>query len=1025
MQMAIQQLSFSRLVVVMHVLLALLGLALAGYVYVSLEMADIQRTKVHVITLMKDEQRHSEALVRLARYYVRTLDAGDRQHYETHAMQHVGLSSAWATLIAQGDLMPGERDQLNVVHVTLQQLRAIEMQAINLARTNERDGTPLSPAITLVNGGTYQHMQQRFEQALDMFSTTLQKRWQARLSQLALCQIWAQSLLMGLFVLLACVSLQLPRRLKQLLGASPETVQADARRLYHGTALSSVGFCSGARASVLGWLTEIQKQITSIRARESAAQISSQRQAQLYLALRQCNQAIVRCHNRQSLFEQICRIIVVFGHAKMAWIGELDPRNQDILVVATYGEGNDYLSRANISANMDVPTGRGPCGLAIATDSPCWVDDFQNDPRTVLWHHFGAQYGWAALASLPLHSAGSVVGCFAIYSDQKGAFDAELQSLLLEMVADIDFALDRFALEQERAQYRENLRLSEEHARLVLENALDAVINIDAYGVITEWSGSAHRIFGYTRDDVLGRNLGEVIIPPMHREAHAKGMQRLLHSGEPQLIGKLIEITALRRDGTEFPVELTIASIAREGEHYFSAFLRDISRRKASEARITYLANFDALTGLPNRNHFNERVRKQIALSQQARTAFALMFLDLDHFKDVNDSLGHSVGDNLLIELARRFQTLLRREDVICRLGGDEFVFLIHEADHQMAKDMVERLLRVIDAPIQIEQYQLSVSASIGITLYPDDGEDIESLQRNADVAMYRTKKESRNGYRFFSSSMQIQSARNLQLVNALRQAIALDQLAVFYQPQIDLHSQEVIGVEALLRWTHPELGAISPAEFIPLAESSGLIMSIGGWVLEQAVQQVQRWHEEGFAHLRVAVNLSSIQFRNPELPVLVGKVLESHALSADYLELELTEGVALEDPQGAMTMMDALDSLGVRLSIDDFGTGYSSLSYLKKFKVYKLKIDQSFVRDISTDEEDKAIVIAIIHLARTLGLKTIAEGVETPAQQAFLQAHGCDEMQGYLLSRPLSSTDATLFFRSRYNQPLSLKTQQ
>lgn len=1017
MQIAIQQLSFSRLVVVMQVLLALLALTLAGYVYVSIDMADIQRTKVHVISLVKSEHSHSEALVRLARYYVRTLDAGERQQYEARATQHVGLSSAWAPLIAQGSLMPGERDRLDVVNMTLQQLRAIEMQAIKLARANESEGTPLKSSIALVNGAAYQQMQQRVEQALDLFSTTLQKRLQDRLSQLALRQLWVQALLLVLFVLLAYVSLQMPRRLKQLLGAAPETVHADVNRMYDGTPLAALEVSAGARSSVLGWLAEIQKQIASIRARESAAGLSSQRQAQLYLALRQCNQAIVRCQNRQSLFEQICRIIVVFGHAKMAWIGELDSRNKDILVVATYGEGNDYLSRANISANMDVSSGRGPCGLAIATDSPCWVDDFQKDPRTVLWHEIGAQYGWAALASLPLHCAGSVVGCFAIYSDQKGAFDSELQSLLLEMVADIDFALERFALEQERAQYRENLRLSEEHARLVLENALDAVINIDAYGVITEWSGSAQRIFGYARDEVLGRNLGEVIIPPVHREAHAKGMQRLLHTGETKMTGKLIEITALRRDGTEFPVELTIAIIARDGERYFSAFLRDISRRKASEARITYLANFDALTGLPNRNHFNECVRKQIAVSQQAGTAFALMFLDLDHFKDVNDSLGHSVGDSLLIELAQRFQTLLRREDVICRLGGDEFVFLIHEADHQVAKDMVERLLRVIDVPIQIEQYQLSVSASIGITLYPDDGEDIESLQRNADVAMYRTKKESRNGYRFFSSSMQIQSARNLQLVNALRQAIALEQLAVFYQPQVDLHTQAVIGVEALLRWTHPELGEISPAEFIPLAESSGLIMSIGGWVLEQAVQQVQRWHEEGFAHMRVAVNLSSIQFRNPELPVLVGKVLENHALSADYLELELTEGVALEDPLGAMTMMDALDSLGVRLSIDDFGTGYSSLSYLKKFKVYKLKIDQSFVRDISTDEEDKAIVIAIIHLARTLGLKTIAEGVETPAQQAFLQAHGCDEMQGYLLSRPLSSTDATLFLRARYSQ--------
>ncbi|MDP8567401.1 bifunctional diguanylate cyclase/phosphodiesterase [Methylophilus aquaticus] len=1013
--MAIQEVSFSRLVVVMQVLLALVGMAVGGYVYVTLQMADIQRIKVHVVTVVSDEHRRSEELARLARYYVRTVDAQVRQHYEAVAMLYDGLSPAWQQLATQGDFTLSERDQLTVMHMHLQQLRAIELQAVRLARVNEPKGPPLNASIALLSGTTYQHVQQDVFQALDAFSTRLQTRLQAALSKLAFRLVWLQWLLMVLFLLLGYMCLHTVRRLKQILGADVDKVHAEATRLYHGTLQEAIVVPSGLGGSVLGRLAEIQKQLGSARTREHAARKNSQRQAQLYLALRQCNQAIVRCQSRQALFEQICRIIVVFGHAKMVWIGELDADNETILAVATYGEGTDYLNRVTISANMDIASGRGPCGLSIATDNPCWVDDFLNDSRTVMWHQHAAQFGWAACASLPLHCAGKVVGCLSLYADQPGAFDSEVQNLLLEMAADIDFALDRFAIESERAQYRESLRLNEEHARQVLENALDAVINIDAYGVITEWSGSALRIFGYTRDEVLGRNLAEVIVPPVHREAHATGMQRLLQSGEPHLIGKLIEITALRRDGAEFPVELTIASIARDGEHYFSAFVRDISRRKASEARITYLANYDALTGLPNRNHLNECVRKEIQRAQQFQTQFALMFLDLDHFKDVNDSLGHSFGDSLLIELAQRFQALLRHDDVICRLGGDEFVFLIHGADHQAAKEMVERLLCVIDEPIQIEQYQLSVSASIGITLYPDDGEDIESLQRNADVAMYRTKKESRNGYRFFSSTMQIQSARNLQLVNALRQAITLEQLAVFYQPQIDLQTQEVIGVEALLRWTHPELGPISPAEFIPLAESSGLIMSIGGWVLEQAVQQIQCWHAEGFENMRVAVNLSSIQFRNPELPVLVAKVLEKHALSPAFLELELTEGVALEDPVGAMTMMDALDQLGVRLSIDDFGTGYSSLSYLKKFKVYKLKIDQSFVRDISTDEEDKAIVIAIIHLARSLGLKTIAEGVETPSQQDFLQSHGCDEMQGYLLSRPLSSVDATVFLRSRY----------
>lgn len=1015
--MAIREWSFSRWMVAIQVLFALMGATLAGYAYVNLRMTEVQHTKINSISLVGDERHRSEELVRLARYYVRTVDARVRQHYEELARMHEGLSPTWAQLAADGGLAPSERDQLTVVKIYLQQLRTIESQAMTQSRLNEPNGPPLQFPITILSGASYQHVQQNVLQALEQFSQTVQKRLQSELSQLALWQMWLQALLTALFVLLGYAFLHAPQRLRQILGDEVEVIHEYVTCLYHGTLQQQLAVPPGMGDSVLARLAEIQKQLGSLRAAEAAARKHSQRQAQMYLALRQCNQAIVRGQNRQAVFEQVCRIIVVFGHAKMAWVGELDPSSLAVYPVTSYGEGTDYLNHVNISANPDSPGGRGPCGLSIATDSPCWIDDFQGDARTAVWHHQASQFGWAASASLPLHSAGKVVGCLTLYADHTHAFDSEIQILLTEMVADIDFALSRFDLEQEHAQTRENLYLSEERARLVLENALDAVINIDAQGKIIEWSGSAQRIFGYTRDEVKGRNLGEVIVPPAHREAHAKGMQRLLANGEPHLIGKLVEITALRQDGTEFPVELTNASIAQGETHYFSAFLRDITRRKASEARITYLANYDSLTGLPNRNHLNDCVRKEIARAQQNKTQFALMFLDLDHFKDVNDSLGHSFGDRLLIELARRFQALLRSEDMICRLGGDEFVFLIPETDRDMAKEMVERLLHIIEEPIQIEQYQLTVSASIGITLYPDDGTDIESLQSNADVAMYRTKQESRNGYRFFSSSMQIQSARNLQLVNALRQAIALEQLAVFYQPQIDLQTQEVIGAEALLRWTHPELGSIPPAEFIPLAESSGLIMTIGGWVLEQAVQQIQHWHAEGFTHMRVAVNLSSIQFRNPELPALVRQVLEKHALAPDYLELELTEGAALEDPQGAMVMMDALDRLGVRLSIDDFGTGYSSLSYLKKFKAYKLKIDQSFVRDISTDEEDKAIVIAIIHLARTLGLKTIAEGVETPAQQAFLQAQGCDEMQGYLFSRPLSSADATVFFRGRYGK--------
>lgn len=761
-----------------------------------------------------------------------------------------------------------------------------------------------------------------------------------------------------------------------------------------------------------GW-QQLRTQLAQLDAEGAAAKQHHQQLKQLYLALSQCNQAIVQSQDKHSLFEQVCRIIVNLGHANMAWVGELGQDRKHITLVSAFGSGISYLEEVLISADQSEASGRGPCGLSIISDHPYWVHDFQTNPVSALWHEKAKQFAWKSAAFLPLHADGKVVGCLSLYAEHAHAFDADVQRLLQGMVANIDFAIDRFEAQAQRSLFESHLLDSEQRAQLVLENALDAIVNIDTQGLIVEWNRAAAQMFGYQRQEVIGLNLGEVIVPPAYREAHHQGMLRLQASGKSTLLGKLIEISALRRDGSEFPIELTIVEIERHADRYYSAFIRDITTRREAEERIRFLANYDALTGLPNRNLLNERVMVEIEKAWDQDGQFALMFLDLDHFKDVNDSLGHRYGDNLLIALTRRFQSLVRPQDTICRLGGDEFVFLLAEADHAIAKEIVERLLTAVEQPFVIDQYELTITASVGVAIYPDDGLDMESLQRNADVAMYRTKKESRNSYRFFSSHMQVQTARNLQLVNALRQAIALGQLAVYYQPQVALDSGRLIGVEALLRWKHPQLGFISPAEFIPLAESSGLIISIGSWVLEQATQQIHAWQLAGIKDISVSVNLSSIQFRDPKLPALVKSVLERYQVSPQCLELELTEGVALENPEGAVAMMDALSGLGVRLSIDDFGTGYSSLSYLKKFKVYKLKVDQSFVRDITTDDEDKAIVIAIIQLARSLGMKTIAEGVETPEQKAFLQAQGCDEMQGYLLSKPMSSDEATTFLLS------------
>lgn len=380
----------------------------------------------------------------------------------------------------------------------------------------------------------------------------------------------------------------------------------------------------------------------------------------------------------------------------------------------------------------------------------------------------------------------------------------------------------------------------------------------------------------------------------------------------------------------------------------------------------------------------------------------AVMFLDLDHFKNINDTLGHDVGDRLLVEVAKRLSGCLRAVDTVSRPGGDEFVFILPNTDDEGAAHAAGRLIEAVSMPCVIDRHELTITPSIGIAIFPDDGRDLDTLSRNADTAMYRAKREGRNTFRFFTHEMQLHSARTLALANALHHALEREQLYLEYQPQVSLQDGRVVGAEALLRWSHPELGLISPAEFIHIAEGNGLILPIGEWVLRSALQQARRWADEGLPPLMLAVNLSAVQFRHPDLPGRVEALLAQTGVAPRLLELELTEAVAMEDPEMAIRVMNELDRHGVRIAIDDFGTGYSSLSYLKRFRAHKLKIDQSFVRDIIDDPDDKAIVTAIINLAFSLEMLTIAEGVESAGQLDFLKLHGCDEVQGYHFSRPL-----------------------
>ncbi len=727
------------------------------------------------------------------------------------------------------------------------------------------------------------------------------------------------------------------------------------------------------------------------------------RLTQLYAALSQCNQAIVHCSSETELLPQVCRDAVVFGGMKMAWIGMLDEARKLIKPVASYGIGSEFLENIEISVDASKPTGQGPTGCAMRTEQPYWCQNFHQDQATAPWREGGEKFGWNGAASLPLYRKGIAIGAFILYADTINAFDKEVQTLLVEMATDISFALDRFVNEAERRHEQDQLRKLSQ----AVEQSPNVIIITDLNANIEYVNAAFVTTTGYDLDEVIGKN-PRILKSGKTPDSTYVDMWSCLNN-ETSWQGELIN---QRKDGTDYIESVYITPMREESglvTHYLG-IKEDVTQRRHAEERIQYLANFDALTGLPNRTQLAEHLKYALSLAKRSNGHLALMFIDLDRFKDINDTLGHSIGDAFLIEAAKRLLSVLREEDTASRMGGDEFILMLPGCDAVGAAQVAQKLLHIISKPFLIDLYDLVVTASIGIALYPYDGVDLETLSKSADTAMYRAKQDGRNGYCFFTPEMQARTTRNLHLINALRHALERNQLQVYYQPQVSMRDSHIIGAEALLRWQHPELGSVSPAEFIPAAEDSGLILPIGEWVLRTAVKQLKQWMDNGHAPMIISVNLSAVQFRHASFPDLVTSILNEAQLPAQYLELELTEGAAMLDPLGAVAIMNKLHERGIRMSIDDFGTGYSSLSYLKKFKIYKLKIDQSFVRDISTDLEDKAIVAAVISMAKSLDLQTIAEGVETLEQLDFLREQGCDEVQGYFYSKPLSATQFEAF---------------
>ncbi|OQX12150.1 MAG: hypothetical protein BWK76_18105 [Desulfobulbaceae bacterium A2] len=538
----------------------------------------------------------------------------------------------------------------------------------------------------------------------------------------------------------------------------------------------------------------------------------------------------------------------------------------------------------------------------------------------------------------------------------------------------------------------------------VIDSSAEAMVITDKDNTILRVNPAFCTMTGYSEDEVLGQT-PRISKSHHHPPEFYRDMWNLLNRfgiWQGEIINR-------RKSGDIYPAWLTINAICdpQGAVTNYLAIFTDITERKTAERRLAHLAHHDALTGLPNRLLLQDRFDQAMAHAQRDGHRIALLFLDLDRFKTINDSLGHPFGDRLLQAVALRLQESIRDTDTVSRQGGDEFVLLLTElALPDDAGLVAQKILAAMTEPFSVDQQQLGIMCSIGISIAPDDASDYDTLRRQADTALYAAKGAGRATYRFFTEQMNLHVLEILDLEHRLRHAVAGGELSLNFQPQFSLAESRLVGAEALLRWQHPELGAISPARFIPVAEESGLIVAIGEWVLTQACRQARAWLDAGLEVPVVAVNISALQFRQDNLVERVAAILVDSGLPPARLELELTESLLIQNLERTLSTLNAFKSMGIRLSIDDFGTGYSSLSYLKRFKLDILKIDQSFIRDLAEDADDAAIVRAIIQLARSLNLHVIAEGVETVAQRDFLLAQGCDHVQGYLFARPLTAED-------------------
>ncbi|MEO8630328.1 MAG: EAL domain-containing protein, partial [Betaproteobacteria bacterium] len=738
--------------------------------------------------------------------------------------------------------------------------------------------------------------------------------------------------------------------------------------------------------------------------------VSQQRIARLkdmYAAMSEANGVIIHSRNPSELFDAICRIAIESVHFMFVRIALLDAPSGPAHTAAEQG----HLLQGGLAMSVDAAVEQRMAEHSIRTGMNSIYNDISIEPRLRSWRTQLADQGVRSLATLLLRGNGRVVGTLHLYSGQLGFFDEELVGLLEKLTMNLSFALDNFQRDDARQATQRALGESETRFRDFADAAGEYVWETDLEGRFTYVSSRVLSVWGYSDQELIGHAWEEMM--PVNEAARVADWMRT-HVAPDGSFRDLEHMIATRQGEIRWLLINAVCMFDASGKHMGRRGTgRDITERKNSEERINYLATRDPLTELPNRVLFNDRLEQGILAAQRTGQSLAVLFIDLDRFKTINDSLGHQVGDLLLKEVAVRMQASIRKGDTVSRLGGDEFVVTLEGLQHpDDAAQVAAKIIKSLSRSVEISSHTLNTSCSIGISIFPLDAQDNRTLMKNADTAMYHAKEKGRNNYQFFSSEMNVRAVERHNLETQLRQAVERQEFILHYQPQVDMRTGKVVGAEALLRWKHPERGLLGPSTFIHIAEETGLIEPIGQWALHTACQCARDWQTSGYAALRMAVNISSRQLMRPkEFARMVVQTLSSTGLDPHHLELEMTESLLVHNADDNIAFLRKLGQDGIRIAVDDFGTSYSSLSYLRQLPIDTLKIDRSFVRNIDVNSEDLAIIQAIVAMAHSLGLQVTAEGVDARGQLAALAGLGCDQYQGYLFSRPLPDVELAARF--------------